>query len=165
VKRHSPHVRLADAPHPRAILRVCREKRAYRTTTRDGYTCQNNNSDQYLRARRGKDKAWREASFNQNSTSLRLKPQRTNQRSRLKSETWDVPTTVGLLQWHSSKSYRTHRSGPGCISDVNYLLFDSYVESRWLLSTAQQTRSLFNASQTGVTRWHPTLVLLLRLFY
>jgi hypothetical protein len=44
-------------------------------------------------------------------------------------------------------------------------LFDSYVESRWLLSTAQQTRSLFNASQTGVTRWHPTLVLLLRLFY
>jgi hypothetical protein len=76
-----------------------------------------------------------------------------------------VSTTMGLLQWHSPKSYRTHRSGPGCVSDVNSLLFDSHVELRWLLSTAQQTRNLFNASQTEVTRWHSTLVLLLRLFY
>jgi hypothetical protein len=164
VKRPSHYVRLADA-HPLAIPRLCRKKHTYRTITRDGYTCHNNNSDQHLQARRGKDKAWREASFNQNPTSLHLKPQRTNQRSRLKSETRDVPTTIGLLQWHSPKSYRTHRSGPGCVSDVNCLLFDSRVESRWLLSTAQQTRNLFNASQTEVTRWHPTLVLLLRLFY
>jgi hypothetical protein len=89
-------------------------------------------------------------------TSLHLRPQRTNQRSHLESETRDVRTTIALLQRHSQKRSRTYQSGPGCVSDVNSLLSDSHVESRWLLSTTQQTGILFNASQTEVTRRHLT---------
>lgn len=64
-----------------------------------------------------------------------------------------------------AKSYRTYRSGPGCVSDVNRLLFDDHVESRWLLSTTQQTCHIFNANQTEVTRRRLPLVRLLQLFY